>query len=166
MDPNAWLEANAAGFSHLDQSERSAIYHFALLWSLLEAKLLATHGSPGAIHDAVERTSSANRVDLASLAVPLAYFRGRYWQDGKLTARFGGLHMAAKHVSTVQPVLAGHDDPAAVLTALLLIVHRLRNNLFHGPKWSYGIADQRANFDHANLVMMAAMEMYRPLMAS
>lgn len=164
MDPNAWLEANAAGFSHLDQDERRAIYHFALLWSLLEAKLLATHGSPGAIHDAMERIAAANRFDLASLAEPLAHFRGRYWQDGKLTVRFDGLNMAAKHVPTVHPVLAGHDEPAAVLTALLLIVHRLRNNLFHGPKWSYGIADQRANFDNANLVMMAAMDMYRPLM--
>lgn len=164
MDPNAWLNDNAAGFSHLDPAERRAIYHFALLWSLAEAKLLATHGSPGAIHDAVERIGAANCLDFASLAEPLAHFRDRYWKDGKLTARFAGLNMAGKHVPTVQPVLAGHDDPVAVLTALLLIVHRLRNNLFHGPKWSNGIADQRANFDNANLVLMAAMDMYRPLM--
>lgn len=71
--------------------------------------------------------------------------------------------MAAQYVLTTQPVLAGHNEPAAVLTALLLIVHRLRNNLFHGPKWSYGIADRRANFDNANLVLMAAMDMHRPL---
>ncbi|GGP00709.1 hypothetical protein [Stakelama pacifica] len=163
MNPNAWLDANAGGFSHLDQDERCAIYHFALLWSLLEAKLLETHGSPGAILDAVERIRAANRLDLASLAEPLAHFRARYWQDGKLTARFDGLNMAAKQVRTVQPVLAGHDDPAAGLSALLLIVHRLRNNLFHGPKWSYGIADQRENFENANLVMIGAMDMYRPL---
>ena len=72
--------------------------------------------------------------------------------------------MAGKHGPTVQPVLAGHDNPVAVRAALLLIVHRLRNNLFHGPKWSYGIADQRANFDNANLVLMATIDMYRPLM--
>jgi hypothetical protein len=35
----------------------------------------------------------------AALAEPLACFRGRYWQDGKLTARFGGLNMAAKQIS-------------------------------------------------------------------
>lgn len=166
MDPNAWLEVNAAGFSRLDQDERRAIQHFALLWSLLEAKLLAAHGSPGAIRDAVQRIDAVNRLDMAPLEAPLAHFRGRYWQDGVLTARFDGLNMAAKHVPTVQPVLAGVNDPAAVLIAMLLIVYRLRNNLFHGPKWSYGIADQRANFDNANLVMMAAMDMYRPFMVA
>lgn len=164
MDPDAWLDANAAGFSHLDQDERRAIQHFALLWSLLEAKLLATHGSQGAIHDAVERIRAVNRLHVTSLAGPLAHFRDRYWQDGELTARFDSLNMTAKQVPTVQPVLAGHDEPAAVLTALLLIVYRLRINLFHGPKWSYGIAGQRANFENANLVLIAAMDMYRPLM--
>lgn len=85
-DPNAWLELNAAGFSHLQQDERRAIYHFALLWSLFEAKLLATHGSPGAIIDAVAQFDAANRLDPASVAGALAYFRDRYWHDGRLTS--------------------------------------------------------------------------------
>lgn len=164
MNPNAWLESNAAGYSHLHQDDRRSICHFALLWSFLEAKLLATHGSPSAIIETVERIDAANRLDPESVAVPLAYFRDRYWQNGRLSEKFDALNMTTKCERITEPVLAGQQDPAAVLTALLLIVHRLRNNLFHGPKWSFGINDQRSNFDNANLVMMAAMDMYRPLM--
>jgi site-specific DNA-cytosine methylase len=49
--------------------------------------------------------------------------------------------------------------PVHVLQALLLIVLRLRNNLFHGEKWAYGIAGQRQNFQHACAVMMATMDL-------
>ncbi|MFN3170696.1 MAG: hypothetical protein ACE37E_08385 [Hyphomicrobiales bacterium] len=165
MDPDDWLNVRAAGFSNLDENERLAIYHFALLWSFFEGKMLATHGSPDAIRQVVGRIDATKCLDLLRLDEPLAHFRNRYWQDGRLTPLFDGLNMAAKQVTDVEPVLAGHEEPAAVLTALLLIVHRLRNNLFHGPKWSSGITDQRANFENSNLVLMAAMDMYGQSMA-
>jgi len=43
------------------------------------------------------------------------------------------------------------------VAALLIVVYRLRNNLFHGEKWAYEMKDQRSNFEQANEVLMKAM---------
>jgi hypothetical protein len=43
-------------------------------------------------------------------------------------------------------------DLSEVAAALLIIVYRLRNNLFHGVKWAYEIQGQLENFNHGNAV--------------
>jgi len=59
----------------------------------------------------------------------------------------------------VVSVLKGeNNNPADIVGALLIIVFRLRNNLFHGAKWAYGIAGQLDNFSNANEVLMAALD--------
>lgn len=37
-------------------------------------------------------------------------------------------------------------NPAEVLAGLLLVIYRLRNNIFHGPKSAYGIQGHYDNF--------------------
>jgi hypothetical protein len=44
------------------------------------------------------------------------------------------------------------------MLAFLMIVGRLRNDLFHGKKWAYELRDQRENFTHANGVLMRILE--------
>ena len=44
--------------------------------------------------------------------------------------------------------------------AVLIIVYRFRNNLFHGVKWSYELQGQLENFTHANAALMQAIELY------
>ncbi|MET4218881.1 hypothetical protein ABIB00_004102 [Bradyrhizobium sp. LB14.3] len=39
----------------------------------------------------------------------------------------------------------------------------MRNNLFHGAKWAYGLRDQRENFTHANNVLMRLLERHGQL---
>ena len=58
-------------------------------------------------------------------------------------------------------VLKGENtNHADVVAALLIVVLRLRNNLFHGVKWAYGIRNQLANFINANTTLMAALEIH------
>ncbi len=58
-------------------------------------------------------------------------------------------------------MLRGHvADDASRLSVLLIIIYRLRNNLLHGPKWSYGIKGQLDNFRNANAALSAFMERY------
>ena len=49
MNPIQWLEQTVPGFSDLPTEDREAIFHFALLWSLFEAKALHSHASANAI---------------------------------------------------------------------------------------------------------------------
>ncbi len=39
----------------------------------------------------------------------------------------------------------------------LIIVFRLRNNLFHGEKWSYHLRNQGDNFKYANNFLKSVM---------
>jgi hypothetical protein len=38
---------------------------------------------------------------------------------------------------------------------------RLRNNLFHGVKWSYEMKGQLDNFQNANDVLMAVIDLHK-----
>ena len=50
--------------------------------------------------------------------------------------------------------LNGSEQEAAqVLAGLLLVIYRLRNNMFHGPKWFYGIQWQYDNFTKCSVVL-------------
>lgn len=48
-------------------------------------------------------------------------------------------------------------NPRDRILALLIIVWRLRNNLFHGAKWAYGLRDQRENFDDAHPIIFSSI---------
>jgi len=38
----------------------------------------------------------------------------------------------------------------------------LRNNLFHGVKWAYGIRGQQPNFEHGADILMGMLELQPP----
>jgi hypothetical protein len=159
--PEAWLAASAPGFADLHAGDRQAISEFTRLWSLLEARLLDTHGSAHATAEAV-RTMSPSEDDMADdrFTTALAHFGARYFEDGRPTAAHAGLRLRASDGAHVlEAVLAhGSRDPVEVVAALLLVCHRYRNNLLHGAKWAYGLRGQRDNFERANSVLMATMD--------
>ena len=158
MDPTVWLNGNVPGFGELQPEEREAIANFALLWSLFEARCLPERGVADAIRPLVERWVVERRLDAALFAEPLAYFRYRYFENGIQTPRFDFLRVRRKDIDFVTSVLRGdNNDPADCVATVLMIVYRLRNNLFHGAKWAYALRDQQTNFEQANSVLMNAM---------
>lgn len=92
----------------------------------------------------------------------LAYFRNRYYQGGEFTYHFDQLLFRPRdRRPLVEAVLSDKDnDPVNVVAALLLIIYRLRNNLFHGAKWAYGIRGQQTNFAHGAEVLMRVLEVH------
>lgn len=62
------------------------------------------------------------------------------------TEYFAGLHLRRNdNFALVSEVLKGANrNHADGVAALLIVVLRLRNNLFHGVKWAYGIRGQLA----------------------
>ena len=55
------------------------------------------------------------------------------------------------------------EAPRERVLTVLLLIWRLRNNLFHGEKWAYGLQGQLANFTHANVVLMRVLERHADL---
>lgn len=155
-----WLEARAPGFRDLPEVDRRAMFDFAFLWSLFEAQVLEEKVNPNRIRQKVIEWDAAGilRVDLYNNE--LAYFKDRYIADGALTYHFPLLKLrSSDYPEIVRAVIEeSTNDPCDRMLALLMIVWRLRNNLFHGAKWAYEFRDQRANFIQANSVLMRLLE--------
>lgn len=64
----------------------------------------------------------------------------------------------------MRAVIDGSDkDPCSRMAAVLIIVFRYRNNLFHGVKWQYKLQGQLGNFTTANDVLMKVLERHGAL---
>jgi hypothetical protein len=163
MNPIDWLDKNAPGFAVLTVKEQKAIMHFSLLWSLFEAEVLHTNASANAILAIAHEWASTGHLCIESFEKSLAYFRTRYFPDDQPSEFFEGLRLRSNdNKGLVCDVLKGDNrNHADSVAALLIIVLRLRNNLFHGVKWAYGIRGQHANFENANTALMIALETHR-----
>ncbi len=134
--------------------------HFALLWSLFEAKALHTRASANAILALSHEWKAQGLLDATRFSTHLEHFKARYFTNGQPTPHFNGLRIRnGDSPELVRAVLSGENvDPADSVAALLIVVYRLRNNLFHGIKWAYELKDQLANFNHANSALMSALD--------
>jgi hypothetical protein len=162
-----WLMANAPGFGHLSEEERNAIIDFSLLWSLFEARILDHAANAANILATVARWHEKGTLSEESYDAQLSYFQERYFADGTFTYHFGNLHLRrSDHVPLVRSVIddTSHDSVARVATVFIIIL-RYRNNLFHGIKWTYELADQLGNFTNANVALMTALEQHGQLQA-
>jgi hypothetical protein len=163
MNATQWLEENAWGFRELFEEERSAIMEFSFLWSLFEAKALNTHGNGDAIVRVSERWQEEGLLTGQTFKSELTYFQNRYWKDGDFTYHFHNLHLRpGNKPDLVKRVLWDETaDLSKVAAAVLIIVLRFRDNLFHGLKWAYQIRGQLENFSHANAALMQAIELQK-----
>lgn len=164
MTTTEFLARRVYGYAELDDADRQAIHEFSLLWPAFEGTILETDAKPGNLVQIAFTLRDAGRLDMARFAEPLAYFRVRYWRDGDFTPEYNGLHIgkynAANRKLVIDALSSQPQLPEDTLAGLLLVVYRLRNNLFHGVKWAYGIRGQRNNFLQACAVLMAVMDLY------
>lgn len=156
-----WLDRFAPGLQALSADERDAITHFSFLWTMFEARVLMTRASADAIINAAGRWAEDGHIAADAFRDELAYFRDRYVEDGDFTYHFDHLRLRRNDApALVKKVLLGEDEtPQQIAAAVLVIVYRYRNNLFHGVKWSYELQGQLDNFTHANAVLMQAIEL-------
>ena len=161
MIENAWLEQHARGFYELQEDERLAIFHFVLLWSLFEARVLNRRGSACKIIEAAKRWTGDGLLKKEVFCPQINYFRSRYYVHGEYTCYFENLHLPQNYSrELVKEVLRNVDaNPERIASAVLIIVYRIRNNLFHGEKWSYDLRGQLDNFYHANRALMNAIRL-------
>lgn len=155
-----WLVRQPWGYGQLEADERQAIRDFAVLWSLFEGMLLGKYASFGKLAALVEALHDAHPVANDRLDEAFAYFSGRYTGGADQDRLFRGLRFAKGWPAEfVLRALRDVDCSAAERTsALLFIVYRLRNNLFHGEKWTDKLRGQRDNFHQANMTMIAVIE--------
>ena len=162
MSVNTWLEKHAPGYQDLQCDERLAILHFSLLWSLFEAEVLTLNGGVDSIAEAVNQWERKGLLTKEIFEQQIKYFPRRYYVNGKFTYEFNQLYLERSgSPELVKEVLRNEDaNTERAATAILIIIFRIRNNLFHGEKWSYGLRGQLDNFNHANTALMKAVKLH------
>jgi len=158
-----WLNLNAPGYEELSQDEKDAIMHFSLLWSLFEAQVLNTSASASSIDAKINTWFESGFLILDEFEQFKSYFVQRYIESGETNNRFNHLNLRnGDKPELVESVLKGEDNNvSSIVTALLIIVLRYRNNFFHGIKWAYQFNDQLDNFNTANNLLMKVIEINR-----
>lgn len=160
MTTLGWLEKHAPGFDRLLPEERDSLFHFFCVWSLFEAKALYRDGKASAIIEFVKDREHHGLLLEISFEEELKYFQNRYFRDGECTCHFAHLRLGKGDCpELVARVLRDEtNDLSEIMTALLIVAYRFRNNLFHGEKWLYKMHDQFRNFAYANKVLMKAVD--------
>lgn len=163
--PNSWLRSYAPGYRHLSRGERRAVSDFVMLWSVYEAQVLSCNATARRMIDAVERWHAAGLIEADARAdESWSHFVDRLRNGGELSHRFDGLRFSNQvDREFVRSAVLAEPAPARLIrhNAMALIIHRIRNNLLHGEKWSYGLQDQELNFRYSSHVLMLWMNMHR-----
>lgn len=137
FEPLAWVNEYTQPAMHISEATFGPILHFSLMWNLFERDACGKQANPVNIEKAVQAAFTEGRLSLDPFRDHLEYFRIRSQRDGMSIDRYlDALKMDNKNARhLVRGVLAGDlADSNNAVHALLLIAHRIRNNLFHGEK--------------------------------
>jgi hypothetical protein len=164
FDEVEWIMGFINNPGDLTANEINRVKNFVFLWNLYETFACNRSADIPAISLAVDNLlAQGNRFDIEALTDVLNYFKDRYVNIGHLTPRFYHLGFTnPNHSGIVEHVLLGQNNSESdVLKALLYIVYRYRNNLFHGNKQIGTLTTQTENFIAANFVIKIVLEAMR-----
>lgn len=126
----------------LDEKTLKPVLHFSLLWNLFEHTYFTddSHLTPRRLLDISE--VSYNKLSEEEVNSIYNFFKARYFSGNHLDTRFNHL-VLDRIIRNGQP--SNYDFCQSILTtdnptnsdktkAIFLIIHRFRNNLFHGRK--------------------------------
>ena len=157
-----WIAQNALGGTELSGEAREAIASFTTMWNFFESTLCENRASVAAFERACKRfePDQAPPATIQALNECWAFRKSRYCTPDGFGHRFEGLHFRPNdRQAHVESVLAGNTtNPKHKLLALMIIVYRLRNNLFHGLKTLEVLNDQVQNLATASRCLAALLE--------
>ncbi len=137
---------------NFQEDELINIKDFSLLWNVFESKVCGNHFSI----PVVDLCLAANNLQMEDFIRFLTYFQQRYIENGAINARYPFLNFQPNNREPfVRDVLLGNlVGTNERILAMIIIVYRFRNNLFHGVKQMHLINEQRENFEIANDFLM------------
>jgi len=137
FDPLAWVNEYTQPAIPINDEVFGPILHFSLMWNLFERDSCGREATPLSIEKAVQTAFAEGKLTLEPFQEHLQYFRDRSQRNGMSIEQYlNALKMKSQNARyLVGGVLSGAlTDPNNAIHALLLIAHRIRNNLFHGEK--------------------------------
>lgn len=136
FDAIEWVNRFFQGAANLDFEQLRPILCFSLIWNLFETKACRRQANPDSIRRSVNFADESGRLRREIYQIYVDYFRNRYLENNSIEGAFRRLLMNDRNSQElVRRALSGEaHDLNNIVSALLLIAHRIRNNLFHGNK--------------------------------
>jgi hypothetical protein len=149
-------------YANVVEDNMSSVLHFCLMWSLFESKVCERHASVGKMKSFTKGLNKTESLKQRDFDPYLLYFQKRYLNHGRTNDRFDKLRISGMNRELVESVLKKEETKnSSVILALLIIVYRLRNNLFHGEKPIITLHNQSMNFNVANRFLAEVLDLHK-----
>lgn len=163
FDAFDWIDRYFARSANLNYEQLRPVLCFSLIWNLFETVACHRSANANSIRRAVDHADQSGRLDRAKYQDYVDYFKKRYLQNGSIEEVFNRLLMTNESRIVVKRVLLDEDhDLNNIVYALLLIAHRIRNNLFHGNKGVQTLHTQTELFCVVNRLLSTFIEDIQP----
>lgn len=166
FDAEEWFSKNIRGATKLKADAKRIVTYFTILWNIFEGIICDTNASVDKIKKVIKNMTIESEFD-ESIDKSLSYYRDRYLDNGETNQLFEGLFNGLKIKNTnykelIKKVLKSERvNINDKLLALLIVVYRIRNHLFHGTKSVDKWNDQGENISQANFVLSIVLEAKR-----
>lgn len=90
----------------------------------------------------------------------LKYYQGRYVTDNKVNQKFNdlGIRDKDKKENVARILCKQQDSELTEPTAIMSIIYRLRNKLFHGLKGVESFSGNKQLYEYANKFLLSCLE--------
>ena len=128
-----WIAENLTTAKRLTPETLRALENFTLMWNAFEGLLCNTHADIKSFKALAAEIVKRRRCK-AEIERIFTYYQKRYYVKKDFTEHFIGLRFRSKSQKEfVETVVRGKKaDFESRVLALLIILQRIRNNLFHG----------------------------------
>lgn len=166
FDAFDWIDQYFAGRAKLSFDQLRPVLCFSLIWNLFETVACQRNANERSIQESVNRAINSGQLNLITYSTYVDYFRERYLHNGDIDhvfTVFGFKPNREDAKAVVKGVLLNEmHDLNNIVYALLLIAHRVRNNLFHGNKQIETLHSQTELFCVVNRLLATFLEDFRP----
>jgi hypothetical protein len=164
FDALAWIDRYFAQRAPLDYDQLRPVMCFSLIWNLFETVACRRMATIRSIREAVDHADQAGRLNRTRYTEFVEFFRNRYLRDGNIEHAFERLLMTntESQVAVRRALVGEAQDLNNIVFALLLIAHRIRNNLFHGNKGVETLHTQTELFQVVNRLLATFIEDIQP----
>ena len=164
FDALAWIDSYFAERAPLDYNQLRPVMCFSLIWNLFETIACRRMATVRSIREAVDHADQSGRLDRARYMEFVEFFKKRYLHDGNIESAFDRLLMTntESQIAVRRALIGEAQDLNNIVFAMLLIAHRIRNNLFHGNKGVETIHTQTELFQVVNRMLATFIEDIQP----
>ena len=153
-----WISHNYANV-YIDEASQIAVVNFSLMWNVFEGQFCNNSASVAKLDSIAEEVANGNFPNQAVRQI-FSFYKNRFIENRTTNRRFDNLNFRANDRKEFvrDVVLSQNHSIKDVILASLIIVYRIRNNLFHGIKSFNLLHDQAENLNAASAFLSLVME--------